>query len=123
MEIHLKINDVVGMDDQKRHILRVEDEDVLKAIKEHEGWVKDLVADYLKHHTKMLSQVIDDPTLRNVIYTEEKQKREAKAERRERHKLYIVEKQRREEHHKASIATRKALNFFRDVLGVDDEEK
>ena len=122
MEIHLKINDVVGMDDQKRHILRVDGENILKAIKEHDGWVKDLVTDYLKHHPKMLSQVIDDPTLRNVIYNEEKQKREAKAERRERHKLYIVEKQRREDQHRASIATRKALDFFRDVLGVDDEE-
>ena len=39
MELHLKINDVVGMDDQKRHILHVDGEQLLKALMEHKGWI------------------------------------------------------------------------------------
>lgn len=38
MELHLKINDVVGMDDEKRHILRVDGEQLIAALMEHKGW-------------------------------------------------------------------------------------
>ena len=88
MELHLKINDVVGMDDQKRHILHVDGEQLLKALMEHKGWIaQNLIRDYLlKHDTKLLNQIIDDNDLRNTIYQDEKARRESKAERRERHR-------------------------------------
>ena len=123
MELHLKINDVVGMDEQKRHILRVDGEDLLAALMEHQGWLaQDVIKDYLmKHNTKLLNEIIDDNDLRNTIYMNEKARREAKSERRERHRQFEIEKRRRLEAYQASIATRKALDFYRDVLGIDDE--
>ena len=122
MELHLKINDVVGMDDQKRHILRVDDESLRDAIFAHPGWITQcVVKDFLlKHNTRLLNEIIDDPTLRNNIYMDEKAKREAKSERRERHRQFEIEKRRRQEQHQASIATRKALDFYRDILGMDE---
>ena len=94
MELHLKINDVVGMDDQKRHILRVDGENLIQALMEHPGWltqnvVKNLL---LKHNTRLLNEIIDDQTLRNNIYMAEKAKRDGKAEQRERHRLFEIEK-------------------------------
>ena len=88
MEIHLKINDVVGMDDEKRHILRVDDESLREALLAHPGWITQcVVKDFLlKHNTRLLNEILDDPTLRNNIYMDEKAKREQKAERRERHR-------------------------------------
>ena len=122
MELHLKINDVVGMDDQKRHILRVDDESLRAALMEHPGWLsQNVVKEWLlKHNTRLLNEIIDDPTLRNNIYMDEKAKREAKSERRERHRQFEIEKRRRQEQHQASIATRKALDFYRDILGIDE---
>jgi hypothetical protein len=124
MELHLKINDVVGMDDQKRHILHVDGDQLLKALMEHKGWIaQNLIRDYLlKHDTKLLNQIIDDNDLRNTIYMNEKARREGKAERRERHRLFEIERQRRQDQHKASIATRKALNFYRDILGITEDD-
>lgn len=124
MELHLKINDVVGMDDQKRHILHVDGEQLLKALMEHKGWIaQNLIRDYLlKHDTKLLNQIIDDNDLRNTIYQDEKARREGKAERRERHRQFEIERQRRQDQHKASIATRKALNFYRDILGITEDD-
>ena len=80
MELHLKINDVVGMDDEKRHILRVDDESLRTALMEHSGWLSQKVVKewLLKHNTRLLNEIIDDPTLRNNIYMDEKAKREAK---------------------------------------------
>lgn len=124
MELHLKINDVVGMDDQKRHILHVDGDQLLKALMEHKGWIaQNLIRDYLlKHDTKLLNQIIDDNDLRNTIYQDEKARREGKAERREHHRLFEIERQRRQDQHKASIATRKALNFYRDILGITEDD-
>jgi hypothetical protein len=67
MELHLKINDVVGMDDEKRHILRVDDESLREALLAHPGWITQcVVKDFLlKHNTRLLNEIIDDPTLRN----------------------------------------------------------
>lgn len=121
MELHLKINDVIGMDDQNRHILRVDGEQLLKALMEHQSWLaQNVIKDYLmKHNTKLLNEIIDDNDLRNTIYMNEKARREAKAEKRERHRLYQIEAQRRHEQHQASIATRKALDFYHDILGIE----
>jgi hypothetical protein len=52
----------------------------------------------------------------------EKAKRETRSEQRERHRQFEIERQRRRDNHKASIATRKALDFYHDILGIDKEE-
>lgn len=124
MEIHLKINDVVGMDDEKRHILRVDDESLSRAIQEHEGWMtQNVVREWLMKRPHLMSEIVDDPQLRNVIYMQEKARREQKAEKREHRRQFEIERQRRKESHQASIATRKAMDFYRDILGIDDNEE
>lgn len=124
MELHLKINDVLGMDEQKRHIVRVNDEDLRDALFLHPRWIAQCVVKefLLKHNTRLLNEIIEDPTLRNNIYMTEKAKREARSEQRERHRQFEIERQRRRDQHKASIATRKALDFYHDILGIDKEE-
>ncbi len=107
MEIHLKISDVLGMDDEKRHILYVDCEEIRRMLKERKIW----------------EQLLDDPDVRNSIYMKEKARREAKAEQRERHRQFEIEQQKRRDQHKASIATRKALNFYRDILGIESQEE
>ena len=105
MEIHLKINDVVGMDDQQRHIIRVDSEEIRRMLKERKLW----------------EELLNDNDIRNTIYMQEKARREAKSQQRERHRLFEIEKRRKSEAHKASIATRKALDFYHDVLGIDEQ--
>ena len=72
MELHLKINDVVGMDDQKRHIIRVDDESLRDALTAHPRWITQCVVKefLLKHNTRLLNEIIDDPTLRTSFYME-----------------------------------------------------
>ena len=59
MEIHLKINDVLGMDDEKRYILYVDTEEMRRMLKERKIW----------------EQLLDDPDVRNSIYMKEKARR------------------------------------------------
>ena len=121
MELHLKINDVVGMDGQKRHILRVDSESLIQALMEHPGWMEqNLVRQFLLKHPRLLNEVIDDPELRNTIYMNEKIRREEKSNRRERHNQSAADRQRRREQHQASIATRRAQDFYRDILGIEE---
>ena len=124
MEIHLKINDVVGMDEEKRHILRVDDENLRAALMEHPRWLtQNVVKEWLLKKPSLLNEIIDDPALRNSIYLDEKAKREAKAERRERHRQFEIEKRRKEEQRQASLNYRKAVNFYHDILGIKDDEE
>jgi len=122
MELHLKINDVVGMDDENRHIIRVDGESLLQALKDHSGWLsQNLIKEYLlKHNTRLLNEIIDDPVLRNNIYMDEKAKRENKAERRERHRLIEIEKQRRRDQFLSSKNYRKSVDYIHNVLGWND---
>ena len=119
MELHLKINDVVGMDDQKRHIIRVDDESLRDALFAHPGWITQcVVKDFLlKYNTRLLNEIIDDPTLRNNIYMDEKAKREQKAERRERHRQDELAKQRRRDQFIASKNYRQSVDYIHNVLG------
>ena len=123
MELHLKINDVVGMDDQKRHIIRVDDESLRDAIFAHPGWITQcVVKDFLlKHNTRLLNEIIDDPTLRNNIYMDEKAKREQKAERRERHRQDEIAKQRRHDQFIASKNYRQSVDYIHNVLGWNND--
>ena len=123
MRLCLKINNVEGMDDQKRHILLVDEESLRTALMEHDGWLtQNVIKEWLmKRQPKLLSDVIDDPTLRNVIYMQEKAKREAKGEQRERKRLFEIERKRKEDLKRQSIADRQAFNFYRDILGIKEE--
>lgn len=123
MRLCLKINNVEGMDDQKRHILLVDEESLRTALMEHDGWLtQNVIKEWLmKRQPKLLSEVIDDPTLRNVIYMQEKAKREAKGEQRERKRLFEIERKRKEDLKRQSIADRQAFNFYRDILGIKEE--
>ena len=123
MELHLKINDVVGMDDEKRHILRVDGEQLIAALMEHKGWLaQNVVKEWLlKHNTRLLNEIIDDPTLRNNIYMDEKDKREQKAERRERHRQDEIAKQRRRDQFIASKNYRQSVDYIHNVLGWNED--
>ena len=123
MELHLKINDVVGMDDEKRHILRVDDESLRSALLEHPGWITQcVVKDFLlKHNTRLLNEILEDPTLRNNIYMDEKAKRERKAENRKRMKQAEIDKQRRREQFIASKNYRQSVDYIHNVLGWNNE--
>lgn len=105
MEIHLKIKDVVGMDDQKRHILRVDVEEVKRILQERKLW----------------NELLDDPALRNSIYLQEKARRESSADHRERRRLFEIDKRRRQEQHHASVIYRKNVDFIHDILGWNEE--
>ena len=50
----------------------------------------------------------------------EKIRREEKSNRRERHNQSATDRQRRREQHQASIATRRAQDFYRDILGLEE---
>ena len=123
MELHLKINDVVGMDDEKRHILRVDGEQLIAALMEHKGWLaQNVVKDWLlKHNTRLLNEIIDDPTLRNNIYMAEKAKRDGKTEQRERHRLFEIEKKRKHDQLIASQNYRQSVDYIHNVLGWNNE--
>ena len=123
MELHLKINDVVGMDDEKRHILRVDDESLRSALLEHPGWITQcVVKDFLlKHNTRLLNEILEDPTLRNNIYMDEKAKRERKAENRKRMKQAEIDKQRRREQFIASKNYRQSVDYIHNVLGWNND--
>ena len=124
MELHLKINDVVGMDDEKRHIIRVDEESLRTALMEHPGWLtQNVVKEWLlKHNTRLLNEIIDDPTLRNNIYMAEKAKRDGKAEQRERHRLFEIEKKRRHDQFIASQNYRQSVDYIHNVLGWNNDE-
>ncbi len=124
MRIELKVKDVEGMTDEKRHIFLVDNEEFKRCIMQHpQFFLQEIVKQEFiqKHQTKALSMLIDDDELRNTIYMQEKQKREAKTEQRERHRQFEIEKRKRQEQHQASINYRKSVDFIHDVLGWNDE--
>ncbi len=123
MEIHLKINDVRGQDEKGRHILWINDEDLRLWLEEHQQYViQTILQPMLKHHPGKLQEIIDDPTMRNVIYMQEKAKREQKAENRKRMKQAEIDKQRRREQFIASKNYRQSVDYIHNVLGWNDEE-
>ena len=118
MEIHLKINDVRGQDEKGRHILWIDDEDLRLWLEEHQQYViQTILQPMLKHHPGKLQEIIDDPTMRNVIYMQEKAKREQKAENRKRMRQAEIDKQRRRDQFIASKNYRQSVDYIHNVLG------
>lgn len=123
MEIHLKINDVRGQDEKGRHILWINDEDLRLWLEEHQQYViQNVLQPMLKHHPGKLQEIIDDHTIRNVIYMQEKAKREQKAENRKRMKQADIDKQRRRDQFIASKNYRQSVDYIHNVLGWNNEE-
>ena len=122
MEIHLKINDVRGQDEKGRHILWIDDEDLRLWLEEHQQYViQTILQPMLKHHPGKLQEIIDDPTMRNVIYMQEKAKREQKAENRKRMRQAEIDKQRRRDQFIASKNYRQSVDYIHNVLGWNNE--
>ena len=123
MEIHLKINDVRGQDEKGRHILWIDDEDLRLWLEEHQQYViQTILQPMLKHHPGKLQEIIDDPTMRNVIYMQEKAKREQKAENRKRMRQAEIDKQRRRDQFIASKNYRQSVDYIHNVLGWNNED-
>ena len=123
MEIHLKINDVRGQDEKGRHILWINDEDLRLWLEEHQQYViQTILQPMLKHHPGKLQEIIDDPTMRNVIYMQEKAKREQKAENRKRMRQAEIDKQRRRDQFIASKNYRQSVDYIHNVLGWNNED-
>ena len=123
MEIHLKINDVRGQDDKGRHILWIDDEDLRLWLEEHQQYViQTILQPMLKHHPGKLQEIIDDPTMRNVIYMQEKAKREQKSENRKRMRQAEIDKQRRRDQFIASKNYRQSVDYIHNVLGWNNED-
>ena len=62
MRIKLRIKDVEGMTDDKRHILLVNKEDLISCLQER----------------NVIDELLNDHTVRNTIYMQEKAKRDKK---------------------------------------------
>ena len=123
MEIHLKINDVRGQDEKGRHILWIDDEDLRLWLEEHQQYViQTILQPMLKHHPGKLQEIIDDPTMRNVIYMQEKAKREQKAENRKRMRQAEIDKQRRRDQFIASKNYRQSVDYIHNVLGWNNDD-
>ena len=123
MDIHLKINDVRGQDEKGRHILWINDEDLRLWLEEHQQYViQTILQPMLKHHPGKLQEIIDDPTMRNVIYMQEKAKREQKAENRKRMRQAEIDKQRRRDQFIASKNYRQSVDYIHNVLGWNNDD-
>lgn len=123
MEVHLKVKDVIGKDEDKRHVFLVDNEEFKRCIMQHEGFVcQEIINEILAKNKKLMSELLDDKDLRNTIYMQEKAKREAKSEQRERHRLFEIEKRLIQEQHQASINYRKNVDYIHDILGWNDGE-
>jgi hypothetical protein len=123
MEVHIKVKDVIGQDEDKRHVFLVDNEEFKRCIMQHEGFVcQEIIKEILAKNKKLMSELLDDKDLRNTIYMQEKARREAKSEQRERHRLFEIERRRKQEQHQASINYRKHVDYIHDILGWNDGE-
>ena len=78
MEIHIKIKDVLGQDERGRHIIYVDENDLLESLMERKGWLFQEVFKerLLKTDKRILCEFVENKDLRNTIYMQEKAKRE-----------------------------------------------
>ena len=105
------------MTEEKRHVFLVDNEELKRCIMQHQEFVKqEIIREILSHDAKLMSEILDDKDLRNTIYMQEKAKREAKSEQRERLRLFEIEKRQ----HQASINYRKNVDYIHDILGLNN---
>ena len=106
------------MTEEKRHVFLVDNEELKRCIMQHQEFVKqEIIREILSHDAKLMSEILDDKDLRNTIYMQEKAKREAKSEQRERLRLFEIEKRQ----HQASINYRKNVDYIHDILGLNND--
>ena len=112
MRIELKVNDVLEITEEKRHVFIVDNEELKRCIMQHEGFVcQEIIKEILAKNKKLMSELLDDNDLRNTTKMQEKSKRDAKSEQRERLRLFEIEKRRRQEQHQASTNYRKIVSL------------
>ena len=122
MRIELKINDVLEMTEEKRHVFLVDNEEFKRCIMQHQEFVKqEIIREILAHDTKLMSEILDNKDIRNTIYMQEKAKREKKAVERVKTKQAQIDKQRRRETFIASVNYRKSVDYIHNVLGWDND--
>ena len=66
------------MDEEKRHILYVNGEDLIKCLMERKDWIyQELFKERILKEEKgrVLAELVDDPKVRNTIYMQELSKR------------------------------------------------
>ena len=122
MRIELKINDVLEMTEEKRHVFLVDNEEFKRCVMQHENFVcQEIIREILSHDTKLMSEILDNKDIRNTIYMQEKVKREKKAVERVKTKQAQIDKQRRREAFIASVNYRKSVDYIHNILGWDNE--
>lgn len=122
MRIELKVNDVLEMTEEKRHVFLVDNEELKRCIMQHQEFVKqEIIREILLHDTKLVSEILDNKDIRNTIYMQEKVKREKKAVGRVKTKQAQIDKQRRREAFIASVNYRKSVDYIHNILGWDNE--
>ena len=122
MRIELKINDVLEMTEEKRHVFLVDNEEFKRCVMQHENFVcQEIIREILSHDTKLMSEILDNKDIRNTIYMQEKAKREKKAAERVKTKQAQIDKQRRREAFMASVNYRKSVDYIHNVLGWNND--
>ena len=80
MRIELKVKDVEGMTDEKRHIFLVDNEELKRCVMQHQNFViQEIIREILAKKPKLLSEILDNAQLRDTIYAQEKARREKMA--------------------------------------------
>lgn len=117
MELHLKISDVLGKDEEGRHILYVDDESLRRALLEKPKWImQSVVKGFLMKHTALMSECIEDKGVRDTIYMQEKARRDRA--RAEKDAMMLEEERRRREkaNRKAAAIYDKSVGFYHEML-------
>lgn len=109
------------MDDDKRHILRVDSESLRTTLAEHPRWVQLFIKEVLlKRQPRLIEELIDDPAVRDIIYTKEKARREEKEANRRKAEQERLDKQRRHDAHIANSHYRGDVDFIHEILGWNE---
>lgn len=122
MEVHLKVKDVIGQDEEKRHVFLVDNEEFKRCIMQHENFVtQEIIRQILANNTKLMSEILDNNELRNTIYMQEKARREKKAVERTKMKQDEIDRQRRRDAFVASKNYRKSVDYIHNILGWNND--
>lgn len=122
MKIELRIKDVEGMTDEKRHIMLVDNEEFKRCIMQHEDFVKqEIIKEILVKRPKLMSEILDDIKLRDTIYMQEKARREKKAVERMKMRQVEIDRRRRHDAFVASVNYRKSVDYIHNILGWNND--
>ena len=107
MEIHLKINDVVGMDDDKRHILLIDNDELRRMFREPKV---------------MENLVMQDRDFCNRVYLQEKNRREKKQAKYASIQAEKTKEKREQERRRAAFIKEGSVEYLHEILGWNKPE-